>query len=62
MKQFKDEGIKGLEERRGKAKGPGLSNRTKTKTENPETRIRSKNEMLKTVLRIEEHGFCCKVF
>ncbi|PEM47159.1 transposase [Bacillus toyonensis] len=49
---FEAEGIKGLEEKRGKATGPGLG-RPRTKPEDPETKIKrleAENEMLKKFL------------
>ncbi|EPC8411312.1 transposase [Bacillus thuringiensis] len=49
VKHFEAEGIKGLEEKRGKAKGPGLG-RPRTKPENQEAKIKqleAENEMLK---------------
>ncbi|EJP84213.1 transposase [Bacillus cereus] len=52
VKHFEAEGIKGLEEKRGKAKGPGLG-RPRTKSENPEAKIKrleAENEMLKKLL------------
>ncbi|UYX55716.1 transposase (plasmid) [Bacillus thuringiensis] len=52
VKHFEAEGIKGLEEKRGKAKGPGLG-RPRTKPENPEAKIKrleAENEMLKKLL------------
>ncbi|EJR93283.1 transposase [Bacillus cereus] len=50
VKHFEAEGIKGLEEKRGKAKGPG---RPRTKPEDPEAKMRrleAENEMLKKLL------------
>lgn len=47
MKHFEVGGIKGLEEKRGKAKGPGLG-RPRIRTEDPEAKIRRlelENEM-----------------
>ncbi|WP_242280955.1 transposase [Bacillus cereus group sp. BfR-BA-01347] len=52
VKYFEAEGIKGLEEKRGKAKGPGLG-RSRVRPEDPEAKIRrleSENEMLKKLL------------
>lgn len=52
VKHFEAEGIKGLEEKRGKAKGPGLD-RPRTKPENSETKIKrleAENAMLKKLL------------
>ncbi|EJR79922.1 hypothetical protein IK7_03481 [Bacillus cereus VD156] len=50
MKYFEAEGIKGLEEKRGKAKGPGIG---RTKPKDPEAKIKrleAENEMLKKLL------------
>ncbi|EEM55948.1 transposase [Bacillus bombysepticus] len=52
VKHFETEGIKGLEEKSGKAEGPGLG-RPRTKPEDPEAKIRrleAENEMLKKLL------------
>lgn len=52
VKYFEAEGIKGLEEKRGKAKGPGLG-RPRVRPEDPEAKIRrleAENEMLKKLL------------
>ena len=52
VKHFEAEGIKGLEEKRGKAKGTGLG-RPRTKPEDSEAKIRrleAENEMLKKLL------------
>ncbi|PEE39061.1 transposase [Bacillus cereus] len=52
VKHFEAEGIKGLEEKRGKAKGPGVG-RPRGKSENPESkmkRLKAENEMLKKLL------------
>ncbi|MEB9553144.1 transposase [Bacillus cereus] len=52
VKHFESEGSKGLEEKRGKAKGPGLG-RPRTKPEDPEAKIRrleAENEILKKLL------------
>lgn len=47
---------KGLEEKRGKAKGPGIG-RPKTKPEDPEAKIKrleAENEMLKKLLGMQK--------
>ncbi|MGG1327869.1 helix-turn-helix domain-containing protein [Bacillus tropicus] len=52
VKHFEAEGIKGLEEKRGKAKGPGIG-RPRDKSKNPESkmkRLEAENEMLKKLL------------
>ncbi|MGQ7872401.1 transposase [Bacillus sp. 1A] len=52
VKHFEAEGIKGLEEKRGKTKGPGIG-RPKTNPEDPEAkmkRLEAENEMLKKLL------------
>ena len=52
VKHFEAEGIKGLEEKRGKAKGPGVG-RPRGKSEKPESkmkRLEAENEMLKKLL------------
>lgn len=52
VKSFETEGIKGLEEKRGKAKGAGVG-RPRIKPEDPETKIKrleTENEMLKKLL------------
>ncbi|HDR7872124.1 TPA: helix-turn-helix domain-containing protein [Bacillus wiedmannii] len=52
VKYFEAEGIKGLEEKRGKAKGPGLG-RPRLRPEDSEAKIRrleAENEMLKKLL------------
>ncbi|PGC18004.1 hypothetical protein COM11_28310 [Bacillus pseudomycoides] len=57
VKQFEAEGIKGLEEKRGKAKGTALG-RPITKPEDSESkiiRLEAKNEMLKSKRRLKSH-------
>ena len=52
VQHFEAEGIKGLEEKRGRAKGPGLG-RPRTRPEDPEEKIKrleAENEMLKKLL------------
>ncbi|HDR8476810.1 transposase [Bacillus thuringiensis] len=49
VKYFEAEGIKGLEEKRGKAKGPGIG-RTKKDPEAKIKRLEAENEMLKKLL------------
>ncbi|HDR6271867.1 TPA: transposase [Bacillus cereus] len=52
VRYFEAEGIKGLEEKRGKAKGPGLG-RPRLRLEDSEAKIRrleAENEMLKKLL------------
>lgn len=54
VKYFEDEGILGLEEKRGKAKGLGKG-RPRTAPEDPEEKIRrleAENEMLKKLLKM----------
>lgn len=54
VKHFEAEGIKGLEEKRGKAKGPGIG-RPRTRPENPQEKIKrleAENEMLKKLLKM----------
>jgi transposase len=54
VKHFKAEGLKGLEEKRGKAKGPGMG-RPRTRTEDPEVklkRLEAENELLKKLLQM----------
>jgi transposase len=54
VKHFESEGINGLEEKRGKAKGPGKG-RPKTRPEDPEVKIKrleAENEMLKKLLKM----------
>ena|ERR1700730_9769575 len=54
VNRFKTEGLKGLEEKRGKAKGPGMG-RPRVRAEDPETRIKrleAENEMLKKLLKM----------
>ncbi|MDM5225414.1 helix-turn-helix domain-containing protein [Cytobacillus sp. NJ13] len=54
VKHFKAEGIKGLEEKRRKAKGPGQG-RPRTSPEDPEAKIKrleAENEMLKKLLKM----------
>ena len=52
MFSFQSEGIKGLEEKRGKTKGPGIG-RPKNNPEDPEAkmkRLEAENAMLKKLL------------
>ncbi|MEB9738503.1 transposase [Bacillus thuringiensis] len=52
VKHFEAEGIKGLEEKRGKTKGPGIG-RPKNNPEDPEAkmkRLEAENAMLKKLL------------
>ncbi|TKD71904.1 transposase [Pseudalkalibacillus hwajinpoensis] len=52
VQHFEAEGIKGLEEKRGKAKGSGIG-RPKTRPEDPEEKIKrleAENEILKKLL------------
>jgi transposase len=54
VKHYEAEGIKGLEEKRGKAKGPGIG-RPKTRPEDPEVkinRLEAEIEMLKKLLKM----------
>lgn len=54
VRHFKAEGMKGLEEKRGKAKGPGTG-RPRTRPEDPEVklkRLEAENEMLKKLLQM----------
>jgi transposase len=54
VKHFKSEGINGLEEKRGKAKGTGQG-RPRTRPEDPEAKIKrleAENEMLKKLLKM----------
>ncbi|GIN84797.1 hypothetical protein J6TS2_11830 [Heyndrickxia sporothermodurans] len=54
VNHFNAEGIKGLEEKRGKAKGPGIG-RPRTRLEDPEIKIKrleAENEMLKKLLKM----------
>lgn len=54
VKHFEAEGMKGLEEKRGKAKGPGMG-RPRTRPEDPEVKIKrleAENEMLKKLLKM----------
>lgn len=54
VKHFKAEGLKGLEEKRGKAKGPGMG-RPRTRPEDPEVklkRLEAENELLKKLLQM----------
>lgn len=54
VKRFQAEGLEGLEEKRGKAKGHGKG-RPKTHPEDPETelkRLRAENELLKKLLKM----------
>jgi transposase len=53
VKRYEQEGIQGLEEKRGKAKGPGKG-RPRTRLEDPETKIKrleAEVEMLKKLLK-----------
>ncbi|WP_233414705.1 transposase [Thermaerobacillus caldiproteolyticus] len=53
VKRYEQEGMKGLEEKRGKAKGPGKG-RPRTCPEDPETKIKrleAEVEMLKKLLK-----------
>lgn len=53
VKHFKAEGLKGLEEKRGKAKGPGIG-RPRTRPEDPDVKIKrleAENELLKKLLQ-----------
>jgi transposase len=53
VKRYEQEGMKGLEEKRGKAKGPGKG-RPRTRPEDPETKIKrleAEVEMLKKLLK-----------
>jgi transposase len=54
VKRYEQEGIKGLEEKRGRSKGPGKG-RPRTRTEDPETKIKrleAEVEMLKKLLKM----------
>jgi transposase len=54
VKRYEQEGMKGLEEKRGKAKGPGKG-RPRTRPEDPETKIKrleAEVEMLKKLLKM----------
>lgn len=54
VKRFEAEGVKGLEEKREKTKGPGIG-RPRTRPEDPEVKIKrleAENEMLKKLLRM----------
>ncbi|WP_342438303.1 transposase [Paenibacillus sp. FSL L8-0436] len=54
VKHFKAEGLKGLEEKRGKAKGAGIG-RPRTRPEDPEVkmkRLEAENELLKKLLQM----------
>ncbi|WP_243385064.1 transposase [Bacillus kexueae] len=54
VKHYEQEGMKGLEEKRGKAKGPGKG-RPRTRPEDPETKIKrleAEVEMLKKLLKM----------
>lgn len=56
VKHFEAEGIKGLEEKRGNAKGPGKG-RPRTLPEDPEAKIKrleAENEMLKKLLKMRK--------
>jgi transposase len=53
VKRYEQEGMKGLEEKRGKAKGPGKG-RPRTRPEDPEMKIKcleAEVEMLKKLLK-----------
>ncbi|NNU94243.1 helix-turn-helix domain-containing protein [Geobacillus sp. NFOSA3] len=53
VKRYEQEGMKGLEEKRGKAKGPGKG-RPRTRPEDPETKIKrleAEVKMLKKLLK-----------
>jgi len=53
IKHFETKGVKGLEENRGKMKGPGLG-RPRTRPEDPIEKIKrleAENEMLKKLLK-----------
>ncbi|MCG8396890.1 transposase [Bacillus atrophaeus] len=52
VNHFQEEGMKGLEEKRGKAKGPGIG-RPRIRPEDPESkmkRLEAENKMLKKFL------------
>jgi transposase len=54
VKRYEQEGIQGLEEKRGKAKGPNKG-RPRTRLEDPETKIKrleAEVEMLKKLLKM----------
>jgi transposase len=54
VEHYDKEGMKGLEEKRGKAKGPGKG-RPRTRPEDPETKIKrleAEVEMLKKLLKM----------
>ncbi|KAF6630734.1 transposase [Paenibacillus sp. EKM208P] len=54
VRHFKAEGIKGLEEKRDKAQGPGIG-RPRTRPEDPEIklkRLEAENEVLKKLLQM----------
>lgn len=54
MKHFEAEGIKGLEEKRGKANKPSLG-RPRTQSEDPKAkfkRLEAENEMVKMLLKM----------
>lgn len=54
VKHYEAEGLKGLEEKRGKAKGPGKG-RPRTRPEDPELKIKrleAENELLKKLLQM----------
>jgi transposase len=54
VKRFEAEGMSGLEEKRGKAKGPGKG-RPRIRQEDPEAKIKrleAENEMLKKLLKM----------
>ncbi|WP_460270680.1 transposase [Bacillus sp. NEAU-Y102] len=50
VKYFEAEGIKGLEEKRGKAKGPGIGGTIPKDPEAKIKRLEAENEMLKKLL------------
>jgi transposase len=54
VEHFQDEGMKGLEEKRGKTKGLGIG-RPRTRPEDPEVKIKrleAENELLKKLLKM----------
>lgn len=54
VKHYQAEGLKGLEEKRGKANGPGIG-RPRTRPEDPEVKIKrleAENELLKKLLQM----------
>ncbi|WP_311520286.1 helix-turn-helix domain-containing protein [Paenibacillus albidus] len=61
VKHFEAEGLKGLEDKKGKAKGPGMG-RPRTRPEDPETKIKrleAENEILKSSYRCERRNGRC---